>query len=127
MSRKHVAYFYHTVRYKSRSTYLVCTKTKSGKSRFVAMYKMILCSLIPGFDFDLDEVWAPLNPHLRGFRAEASTSSSASSSDNSLHGRSLPMQSSSVLGDSSDTRASTARLPGRGKHSEVSIYRKKEK
>jgi len=73
-----------------------------------------------GFDFDLDEVWAPLNPHLRGFRAEASTSSSASSSDNSLHGRSLPMQSSSVLGDSSDTRASTARLPGRGKHSEDS-------
>jgi len=69
-----------------------------------------------GFDFDLDEVWAPLNPHLRGFRTEASASSSASSSDNSIHSRSiLPavMQSSSVLGGP-ESRAATARLSERG-------------
>jgi hypothetical protein len=68
-----------------------------------------------GFDFDLDEVWAPLNPHLRGFRTEASASSSASSSDNSIHSRSIlpAMQSSSVLGGP-ESRASTARLSGRG-------------
>ena len=76
-----------------------------------------------GFDFDLDEVWAPLNPHLRGFRTEASTSSSASSSDNSIHGRILPpMQSSSVLGEP-DSRVQTARLSGRGNQTqhEVSV------
>ena len=72
--------------------------------------------IFSGFDFDLDEVWAPLNPHLRGFRTEASASSSASSSDNSIHSRSiLPavMQSSSVLGGP-ESRAATARLSERG-------------
>ena len=71
--------------------------------------------IFSGFDFDLDEVWAPLNPHLRGFRTEASASSSASSSDNSIHSRSIlpAMQSSSVLGGP-ESWASTARLSGRG-------------
>ena len=26
-----------------------------------------------GFDFDLDEVWAPLNPHLRSLKSTSST------------------------------------------------------
>ena len=71
--------------------------------------------IFSGFDFDLDEVWAPLNPHLRGFRTEGSASSSASSSENSIHIRSIlpAMQSSSALGDP-ESRASTARLSGRG-------------
>ena len=81
-----------------------------------------------GFDFDLDEVWAPLNPHLRGALCKSgsagshSEGSSSSCSDSSIHTGYLglkqpqrpPMQSV-VFGDSSeDSRVPTARLSGRG-------------
>ena len=32
-----------------------------------------LSSSFSGFDFDLDEVWAPLNPHLRSLKSTSST------------------------------------------------------
>lgn len=61
-----------------------------------------------GFDFDLDEVWAPLHPHLRGVynKGDLAGSTSASSSDNSIHGGRLPHD---------EQRAPTARLSGRGR------------
>ena len=86
------------------------------------------CLFFAGFDFDLDEVWAPLNPHLRGALCKSgsagshSEGSSSSCSDSSIHTGYLglkqpqrpPMQSV-VFGDSSeDSRAPTARLSGRG-------------
>ena len=82
------------------------------------------CLVFLGFDFDLDEVWAPLNPHLRGALSKsgsassASETSSSSCSDTSNHAvgdlkqHQRPMQS--VFGDSEDSRAPTARLSGRG-------------
>ena len=82
------------------------------------------CLVFLGFDFDLDEVWAPLNPHLRGALSKsgsassASETSSSSCSDTSNHAvgdlkqHHRPMQS--VFGDSEDSRAPTARLSGRG-------------
>ena len=89
---------------------------------------MWLYLFFAGFDFDLDEVWAPLNPHLRGALCKSgsagshSEGSSSSCSDSSIHTGYLglkqpqrpPMQSV-VFGDSSeDSRAPTARLSGRG-------------
>ena len=86
------------------------------------------CLFFAGFDFDLDEVWAPLNPHLRGALCKSgsagshSEGSSSSCSDSSIHTGYLglkqpqrpPMQSV-VFGDSSeDSRVPTARLSGRG-------------
>ena len=49
------------------------------------------CLFFAGFDFDLDEVWAPLNPHLRGALCKSgsagshSEGSSSSCSDSSIH------------------------------------------
>lgn len=73
--------------------------------------------VIAGFDFDLDEVWAPLNPHLRGAlynkssggcSSGGSSTTASSSSEVSSEGR--PMKS--VLGED-ESRAPTARLFGR--------------
>ena len=45
-----------------------------------------LHSLHSGFDFDLDEVWSPLNPHLKSVynRGHVESASSAASSENSI-------------------------------------------
>lgn len=82
-----------------------------------------------GFDFDLDEVWAPLNPHLRSLKSTSSTpspgSSASSSSENSISGLPrVPMQSASVFGsggssgDADTSRGPTARLSQRGRKSQ---------
>ena len=57
----------------------------------LALQNYIHYLFFAGFDFDLDEVWAPLNPHLRGALCKSgsagshSEGSSSSCSDSSIH------------------------------------------